>query len=138
MPGWSQLHAAKWRRDCSWCYTPIIIIPDGSLKNIGNNGNPSVYFPLGQCQGDCNNDNECQEGPMQRSSGGGGEAVPGCEGNDPRSTDYGYARPHENYLWESGNKGVPESAFPLGQCKGDCNDDDDCAKGSTMLPKGRR
>merc|ERR1711935_267629 len=48
-----------------------------SLQNIGNNGKPANVFPLGQCQGDCDDDNECQEGLscMQRN---GGEAVPGC------------------------------------------------------------
>ena len=30
-----------------------------SLTNKGNNGSPSSVFPLGECQGDCDNDNEC-------------------------------------------------------------------------------
>ena len=30
------------------------------LQNIGNNGSPAGLFPLGQCQGDCDRDLECQ------------------------------------------------------------------------------
>ena len=37
-----------------------IVTPDISLQDIGNNGYPSEFFPLGQCQGDCDNDADCQ------------------------------------------------------------------------------
>ena len=59
------------------------------LEEVGNNGEPADVFPLGQCQGDCDNDDECQAGLvcMQRD---GGEDVPGCEGEDDTSTDYCY------------------------------------------------
>ena len=59
------------------------------LEEVGNNGEPADVFPLGQCQGDCDNDEECQSGLvcMQRD---GGEDVPGCEGEDDTSTDYCY------------------------------------------------
>jgi len=32
------------------------------LQHIGNNGEPSSVFPLGECQGDCDSDLECQPG----------------------------------------------------------------------------
>jgi len=59
------------------------------LEEVGNNGEPADVFPLGPCQGDCDNDDECQPGLvcMQRD---GGEDVPGCEGEDDTSTDYCY------------------------------------------------
>lgn len=30
------------------------------LRDVGNNGSPSESFPLGECEGDCDNDNECE------------------------------------------------------------------------------
>ena len=30
------------------------------FQDIGNNGSPAEVFPLGECQGDCDNDGECQ------------------------------------------------------------------------------
>ena len=59
------------------------------LEEVGNNGEPADVFPLGQCQGDCDNDEECQPGLvcMQRD---GGEVVPGCKGVDNNGADYCY------------------------------------------------
>ena len=70
---------------------------------------------------------------MQRS---GNEAVPGCVGNDSSRTDYCYGRPHDNYLWNLGNNGAPDSAFPLGLCEGDCDGDSDCAEGLKCFGRG--
>ena len=33
-----------------------------TLEHIGNNGEPADLFPLGECQGDCDGDDECAEG----------------------------------------------------------------------------
>jgi hypothetical protein len=30
-----------------------------ALNYVGNNGSPTAAFPLGQCEGDCDNDGEC-------------------------------------------------------------------------------
>ena len=30
------------------------------LVHAGNNGSPASAFPLGECEGDCDNDSECQ------------------------------------------------------------------------------
>jgi len=38
--------------------TPLPTLPQ--LELVGNNGNPESAFPLQQCQGDCDNDSECQ------------------------------------------------------------------------------
>jgi len=40
-----------------------------------------------------------------------------------------YVRPHAHYLWHVGDEGIPASAFPLGACEGDCDNDDECAGG---------
>ena len=35
----------------------------------------------------------------------------------------------KNFLVDKGNNGLPESAFPLGMCEGDCDTDEDCDGG---------
>jgi hypothetical protein len=35
-----------------------IVMPLGTLAVVGQNGSPNRFFPLGHCQGDCDNDNE--------------------------------------------------------------------------------
>jgi hypothetical protein len=59
------------------------------LQYIGDNGLPAEAFPLGKCQGDCDNDSECEQGLscFQRD---GTEDVPGCVGIDNSRTDYCY------------------------------------------------
>lgn len=56
---------------------------------VGDNGEPAEAFPLGMCDGDCDDDDDCGENMIcfQRD---GGEAVPGCIGgeNDLDDTDY--------------------------------------------------
>jgi hypothetical protein len=49
-------------------------------------------FPLGECQGDCDNDDECQ-GTLVCMQREGGEIVPGCNGTDTTRTDYCFAAP---------------------------------------------
>ena len=52
-------------------------------------GLPEGTFPLGQCQGDCDDDSECADGLacFQRDDY---EMVPGCSGKGERKTDYCY------------------------------------------------
>jgi hypothetical protein len=61
----------------------------GNLEILGNNGNPESAFPLGECQGDCDNDEDCGEGLVCFFRVG-GDPVPGClDGEDDNSrTDY--------------------------------------------------
>lgn len=58
----------------------------------------------------------------------GGEAVPGCDGEDASGTDYCFHRA-ANYLFRMGNNGDPVENFPLGACDGDCDNDSECAEG---------
>jgi hypothetical protein len=59
------------------------------LDIVGNNGSPTRAFPLSECQGECDSDNECQGSLvcLQRDAG---HSVPGClAGSDDNSrTDY--------------------------------------------------
>lgn len=59
------------------------------LTIVGDEGLPEGTFPLGQCQGDCDDDSECADGLacFQRDDY---EMVPGCSGKGERKTDYCY------------------------------------------------
>merc|ERR1711971_1229786 len=72
----------------SWDPTPAPT-PPISLADVGNNGSPSSAFPLGLCEGDCDNDGECAPGLkcFQRSAL---QPVPGCEGLGKSNWDYCY------------------------------------------------
>ena len=63
--------------------------PSNYLLYVGNNGEPSDVFPLGLCQGDCDNDGECAGGLecFQRSDQ---TPVPGCVGKGADRADYCY------------------------------------------------
>ena len=56
-----------------------------TLRTVGNNGGSG--FPLGECEGDCDNNRECQAGLIcvQRSAG---DPVPGCVGSLTLEIDY--------------------------------------------------
>jgi len=102
-------------------------ISDTTLFIAGDNGTPSNAFPLGKCEGDCDGDSDCS-GNLKCFERSGTEAVPGCEGSGVSAKDYCFEVP-EGYLWEMGNDGVPETAFPLGLCQGDCDSHDECQEG---------
>jgi hypothetical protein len=52
---------------------------DGEVVTVGDNNLPADKFPLGKCQGDCDNIGDCQEG-LQCFWRDGLKAVPGCTG----------------------------------------------------------
>jgi hypothetical protein len=147
---------------------------------------PADAFPLHRCQGDCDSDNDCEDGLIcfQRNSN---QAIPGCTGGEenPMMTDYcvldlrgdGYTdaptskqttpptaaptaaevtstptvvatKPPTNIPTAVPTKKAPvpfvprptgpakviwnrgwEPNFMLGECEGDCDNDDDCAPG---------
>lgn len=112
---------------------------------LGNDGYPSPLFPLGECQGDCDDDSECAGNLVcfQRRTGS-YQAVPGCLGGEsvydgtdycarrstPITTTPGGGSHSDNALPEvtlSGNNGRPYQNFPLQRCQGDCDSDRECA-----------
>jgi len=104
---------------------------DPPLERVGDNGNPSLAFPLGQCQGDCDDDNDCQgdlvcfvrDGPTADAP------VPFCTGYDNTGDDFCTKRPNDEYLAYVGNDGNPQDRFPLQKCEGDCDNDSECDTG---------
>lgn len=111
------------------------------LAVVGNNGSPSHVFPLGECLGDCDTDEDC-EGDLICFQRDEGEPVPGCYGQYESNWDY-CVQPEvysstsapvstpaaSTSLVVVGDNGSPSSAFPLGKCQGDCDSDSDCAPG---------
>jgi len=114
----------------SYQYAPPTPLPDASyicepeLTYKGNNGGPKSAFPLGNCEGDCDNDSECKCGLkcFQRDSF---ESVPGCHGQGTHQNDYCYVPPPS--LKTVGNKNW--SPGTLGHCEGDCDNDSHCKNG---------
>jgi hypothetical protein len=107
---------------------PSVSQASGDFDIVGNNGNPLSKFPLGLCEGDCDNDGECESGLtcFQRD---GDEPVPGCTGRAKRGIDYCHSAGGGNELFLAGDNGEPSSVFPLGRCEGDCDNDTQCGPG---------
>ena len=61
--------------------------PSDTLQVVGNNGLPSSVFPLGRCQGDCDENVDCA-GELVCFQRDAGQAVPGCKGTAVESNDY--------------------------------------------------
>lgn len=80
---------------------------EGYLFHVGNDGEPADKFPLKECQGDCDNDDECL-GLLICQQRSGTEEVPGCDGIGKDGGDYC----RYNVI--------------LGECQPGCDSDDDC------------
>lgn len=148
---------------------------------MGNNGLPQNRFPLGRCEGDCDNDKECGPGLIcfHRNNN---EPVPGCEGGLSDKSRSDYCIPEDATSYHSGGhtpqspvpaptpyhgltmngdydmtkpssppppppaptpgmepgslevqvvakNNVPPEYYPLSECRGDCDEDKDCADG---------
>ena len=63
---------------------------------------------------------------FQRNDGYLNGRVPGCSGTAEGKTDYCVV-PTDDMLQYVGNNNRPREAFPLEECQGDCDSDDDCA-----------
>eukprot|EP00980_Cylindrotheca_fusiformis_P000755 scaffold175_cov153-Cylindrotheca_fusiformis.AAC.7 len=102
--------------------------PDPTPAPVSNGDLPlrvTYDFPLGRCEGDCDDDPDCEPGLycFQRDAY---EPVPGCLGgsNDPTISDY--------CIPAGANTRPPlafSEQFPLGFCVGDCDSDRDCKPG---------
>ncbi|CAB9518566.1 expressed unknown protein [Seminavis robusta] len=124
--------------------------PVAVLMIVGNDGSPSSAFPLSRCEGDCDDDGECQ-GSLTCFQRSGNEPVPGCVGIAESESDY-CIQPQPtpqptpiptfspvnlpaNQLLEVGNDGDPPGVFPLQECRGDCDDDGECQGSLTCFQR---
>jgi hypothetical protein len=133
------------------------IQPDpGTLVLMGENWDPAENFPLGECEGDCDYDDDCDVRKCERiqreffyitfyptylvttpcvakqwglncyQREGTDDLVPGCSGTGFNVKDYCY-EPPTGVLVLMGDNGDPAANFPLQPCQGDCDSDIECA-----------
>ena len=91
----------------------------------------SSTSPCGLCQGDCDNDDDC-EGGLKCLQRGGFESVPGCSGLGRRGYDYCYPaslEPEPSSGPELIYTGECTSVGSCGVCEGDCDEDWNCGPG---------
>jgi len=84
------------------------------IDYIGNNGKPTNSFPLSECMGDCDNNEECSSGLICYQRNGKNEAVPGCLGgeDDDGTSDYCIPAPDETITPGVDNIGENVTLFP--------------------------
>eukprot|EP00980_Cylindrotheca_fusiformis_P000754 scaffold175_cov153-Cylindrotheca_fusiformis.AAC.6 len=82
-------------------------------------------FPLGRCEGDCDDDDDCEGGLIcfQRNEN---ESVPGCLGGSKDRSKTDYCTPPLEAIRPPLEV---TQTFPLGRCEGDCDSDNDCESG---------
>ena len=51
-----------------------------NIKYVGNNNNPSSVYPLHECEGDCDADDDCIGSLVCGRRDGGFDPIPGCVG----------------------------------------------------------
>ena len=103
-----------------YCTYPWMI---DQLVLVDNDVDQPLSTLLGVCQGDCDEDSDCELGLIcdQRFDD---ETVNGCGGDGADGYDYCIVPP-DNWLVKVGNDGVPSFKFPLAQCEGECDSDDE-------------
>ena len=84
---------------------------------------PPGTYPLGECQGNCYNDNEC-EGSLVCMRRIGGEAVPGCSGTDTSRGSYCFVDP---------NPTPTSNAVQLGSDSDGGNDDGNLGTNNALI-----
>lgn len=102
--------------------------PSNQIVLVGDNGEPKSAFPLGLCEADCDNNDDCK-GSLVCFKRNGVQSVPGCSGSDLFSGEDVCVLPDPGQGPFSfvGNDNRPASAFPLQACQGDCDNDGECA-----------
>jgi hypothetical protein len=63
---------------------------DDTLVIMGDDEEPKNNFPLGKCEGDCDEDKDCNGNLIcyQRGDNNPNESVPGCQGTGSSKADY--------------------------------------------------
>jgi hypothetical protein len=89
-------------------------------------------YILGECQGDCDDDSDCDWGLVCYQRVNNKDPVPRCSGTGVKNWDYCHT-PELNQLVSYGNNGEPQENYPLHECQGDCDYDYDCAYGLVCM-----
>ena len=111
--------------------------PDGTHLFFWPFGSPNTK--LGPCEGDCDSDEDCNEGLYCFTKDLSVTSVPGCVGFDMSRTDFctykNQASSNSSYtatfpLLFAYEENPPNiSSLPLQNCQGDCDSNTDCADG---------
>jgi len=99
-----------------------------TLVIVGDNQEPEDAFPLNECEGHCQSDADCAQDLKCFFTNEGVDSVTGCSGQMEAERNYCYL-PGHIFLIIAGEDQEPESAYPLRQCEGNCQSDEDCAQG---------
>jgi hypothetical protein len=98
-----------------------------------NDVTPLPDHYLAKCEADCDSDADCKYGLVCFQREIGDSDVPGCVGNatliNDGEDDFCIEPPADNALVLFGDNKFPESNYPLGECQGDCDGDEDCGDG---------
>lgn len=112
-----------------YCFSPgandLVYLGDDD-EGFEGQGAPN----LAKCRGDCDEDTDCQNGLVCFQRGFEPRAVPGCSGDAfqiGNGDDDFCIQASSNTLNFRGDNGQPANAFPLGNCQGDCDSDEECA-----------
>jgi hypothetical protein len=111
---------------CAAPGTPKLVDLGASMQNM-----PAGQTKLGQCEGDCDSDNDCQPGLYCYQRDSSSDVPFGCsaggKGDIPKH-DYCVAK---TPLVDHGGsmERMPSGQTKLGMCEGDCDKDSDCAPG---------
>mmetsp|Transcript_20978 Transcript_20978/g.51558 ORF Transcript_20978/g.51558 Transcript_20978/m.51558 type:complete len:269 (+) Transcript_20978:914-1720(+) len=123
-----------------YCYSP-----GSGFKRLAFFGDQDYdYYELGQCEGDCDFDSDCEIGLIcyerERDSGN----VPRCVGNANLigfgNDDFCIPRPSSNFLIsvfenEVGGDVAGGGQYPIPRCAGDCDTDADCQGSLTCFQR---
>jgi len=104
-------------------------------------GPPPRSFPLGECEGDCDSNGDCQSGLICHKRSKYGPIPQGCSGSKASRTDYCV---EPTVAPVPSPQKPPSGRLPLGECEGDCDTNGDCQSGlifhkrnnNDPIPKG--
>lgn len=96
------------------------------------------YGKIGRCQGDCDNNNQCQKGLLcKQRNWGKDKTITGCEGTAIRNWDYCYEPVSSHSTTLRHYTASAHKYGKIGLCKGDCDSDRQCMKGLLCKQRNR-
>ncbi|CAB9527248.1 expressed unknown protein [Seminavis robusta] len=128
-----------------------IVVPKEKRKLqslVGLGGRPaSQFIPLGLCQGDCDNDGECDKG-LRCFKRNAHDPVPGCDGGESYNAGTDFCIPVGGTGTGTGTTTISNPSPPsarasarnggsMGLCDGDCDGDSDCQNGLVCFQRSR-
>jgi len=113
--GYDPVHGClgKGEYDLDYCVLP-------PLKDLGVD--PKEFYPMNVCEGDCDKDDQCEEG-LVCTVRNGTDTVRGCSGKGKFDHDYCSFPLVQDF------GANPTELYPMNACEGDCDIDEHCGEG---------